>query len=398
MLDVDGYQCSLGRLSVVVGGLGGGLRVASSFGAWEMTVAPSQSVRSSSSSNAATPAPLYDLALGLPKVVQIRPEMRRKAERGYGLLGAATDMPQAVQAGPVTLDPAMTVEAALQRFGQRCLNHLLCNEPVALAGEPEGVHQIRVAVRRLRSALSALKPMLPAEHHRWASEELRWFTRALAPMRNWDIFTGDLLRPVREALPNRHEIERLISAAERSRRAAFIDAKQTILSQRHTEAMLRLLQWFAARAWRDQPISENTILLLAPISDVAPDLIERCHRKARRRCKRFDELTPAGRHKLRIAFKKLRYTIEFLESLFDKHEVRAFVKRLKSLQDHLGHANDVRVAYDLMDQIRETKTHNAGAIDRAGGLVLGWHERDLVDREPKLRKHVRHFKQLDPFW
>ena len=362
-----------------------------------MAVASSQSARSSSSSNAATPAALYDLAPGLPKVVQIRPETRRKAGRGYGLLGV-TDVPQPVQAGPVTLDPATTVEAALQCFGQRCLNHLLRNEPAALAGEPEGIHQMRVAMRRLRSVLSALKPMLPPAHHRWTSEELRWLTHALAPARNWDIFTADLLRPVNDALPDRHEMKHLVSAAERSRRAAFDDAKQAILSQRHTEAMLRLLRWFAARAWRDQQISENTALLLAPISDVAPDLIERCHRKARRRCKRFDELTPAARHKLRIALKKLRYTIEFLGSLFDKDEVRAFVKRLKSLQDYLGHANDVRVAYDLMDQIRETKNHNAGTIDRAGGIVFGWHERDLVDREPKLRKHVRRFKQLDPFW
>jgi triphosphatase len=359
-------------------------------------VAASQSARSSSSSNVATPAMLYDLAPELPKVVQIRPEMQRKAGRSHGPLGG-TDVPQSVQAGPVTLDPAMTVEAALQRVGQQCLNHLLRNEPAALVGEPEGVHQMRVAIRRLRSVLSALKPMLPAEHHRWASEELWWLTHALAPTRNWDIFTVELLRPVSDALPSRHEMKHLVSAAERSRRAAFDDAKQAILSQRHTEAMLQLLRWFAARAWRDQPISENTALLLAPVVDVAPDLIERCHRKARRRCKRFEELTPAARHKLRIALKKLRYTIEFLGSLFDKHEVRAFVIRLKSLQDYLGHANDVCVAYDLVDQIRETKNHNAG-IDRAGGIVLGWHERDLVDREPKLRKHVRRFKQLDPFW
>jgi inorganic triphosphatase YgiF len=101
-----------------------------------MTVAPSQSARSSSSSNASTLATLYDSALGLPKIVQIRPGMRRKAGRGYGPLGV-TDVPQPVQAGPVTLDPTMTVEAALQRFGQRCLNHLLRNEPVALAGEKE---------------------------------------------------------------------------------------------------------------------------------------------------------------------------------------------------------------------------------------------------------------------
>jgi inorganic triphosphatase YgiF len=90
-----------------------------------MAVASSQSARSSSSSNAATPAALYDLALGLPKVVQIRPETRRKAGRGYGLLGV-TDVPQPVQAGPVTLDPATTVEAALQCFGQPSLAQRTC--------------------------------------------------------------------------------------------------------------------------------------------------------------------------------------------------------------------------------------------------------------------------------
>jgi triphosphatase len=125
-------------------------------------------------------------------------------------------------------------------------------------------------------------------------------------------------------------------------------------------------------------------------------LIERCHRKARRRCKRFEQLTAAERHRLRIALKKLRYTIEFLGSLFDKHEVQAFMDRLKSLQDQLGHANDVRVAYDLLDEIRETKDHRT--IDRAGGIVLGWHERDLAKGEPLLRKHVKRCKRLDPFW
>jgi triphosphatase len=162
--------------------------------------------------------------------------------------------------------------------------------------------------------------------------------------------------------------------------------------------MLRLLRWFAAHGWRDQQISEQAVFLLAPIVDVAPDLIERHHRKACKRSKRFDELTAAQRHRFRIALKNLHYTIEFLGSLFDKGQVRTFVKCLKSLRDDLGHANDVRVAYDLADQISEATNHNARAINRAGGLVLGWHERGLADRNPKVRKHVRRFRRLDPFW
>ena len=101
---------------------------------------------------------------------------------------------------------------------------------------------------------------------------------------------------------------------------------------------------------------------------------------------------------MRIALKKLRYIVEFLESLFDETKVRTFANRLKSLQDFLGHANDVRVAYDLLDEFIEKTDRDIRAIDRAGGIVLGWHERGLADHEPKLRQHVRWVKHLNPFW
>jgi triphosphatase len=344
---------------------------------------------------------LYDLALQLLKIAEIRIEIRSKAERGYRLLAAAVE-PRAVHAGTIVLERDMTVEGALQRFGQGCLDHFLHNEAATLVGEAEGIHQMRVAVRRLRSALAALKPTLPIDHHHWVSEELKWLTYSLAPARNWHVFVGELLRTVINALSNRPELQQLVRAADRCNRAAVDDAKRAILSERYTTAMLRLLRWFASHGWRDQAISERAILALAPIGKIAPSVLERRHRAARRRCKRFGQLAPVERHRLRIASKKLRYTIEFLGSVFDKHEVRAFLDRLKSLQDDLGHANDVRVAYDLLDQTQgsrdQTKSHLANAVDRAGGIVLGWHERDLNDRAPQLRRHVKRFKRLHSFW
>jgi triphosphatase len=109
-------------------------------------------------------------------------------------------------------------------------------------------------------------------------------------------------------------------------------------------------------------------------------------------------LTATQRHRLRIALKHLHYIVEFLGSLFDRNRVRTFVTCLESLQDELGYANDVRVAYGLVDQISEAINQDTRAIDRAGGIVLGWHERVLVDLNPKIRKHVRRFRRLDPFW
>jgi CHAD domain-containing protein len=216
-------------------------------------------------------------------------------------------------------------------------------------------------------------------------------------VRNWDI-AACLIRPVAHVLQAGLDFERLFDETERRRRAALDQAKQAIDSERYTESMLRLLRWFSTRGWRDQQISEHAVVLLARIVDVAPDLIERHHRKARKRSKRFDELTATQRHRLRIALKHLHYTVEFLASLFDKDQVRTFVRCLKSLRDDLGYANDVRVAHDLSDQISEATNHNARVINRAAGIVLGWHERALADRNPKVRKHVRRFRRLDPFW
>jgi CHAD domain-containing protein len=307
-------------------------------------------------------------------------------------------MPQAVHVGPIMLDPSMTVETALERVGRRCLTHLLSNEPATLAGEPEGIHQMRVAIRRLRSTLSALERELQMKHYGWVSEELKWFTHALGPVRNWDVFAAYLVPPVTKALSAGLDLEHLIGATKRQRRVAFDNAKQDIVSERYSRSMLRLLRWFIAREWRDQQMSECTALLSAHIVEVAPDLIERHHRKARKRSKGFEDLTATQRHKLRIAVKHLHYTIEFLGTLFHKGQVRKFVKFLKSLQDDLGHENDVRVAYDLVAQFQETTDHDAGAINRAGGIVLGWHKRDLADREPKIKRHIRRFRKLNPFW
>src|SRR3981081_705558 len=241
---------------------------------------------------------IFDVALQLLEVAPIRIETRSKAERGFRLLGTDGLMPQAIYVGPITLDPAVRVEAAPERIGRRCLTHLLSNEQAALAGEPEGIHQMRVAVRRLRSALLALKRPLQKKHYRWASEQLRWLAHALAPVRNLDVFAASLVRPVTQTLSTGLDFERIIDATERRRRAALDQAKQVILSKRYTESMLRMLQWFAAHGWRDQRISEHAVVLLAPIADVAPDLIERHHRKARMRSKKFEELTATERHRL----------------------------------------------------------------------------------------------------
>jgi triphosphatase len=341
-------------------------------------------------------AALYDVALQLLDVASIRIEPRSKSERGYQLGEEGKAAPPIVHAEPVALDPTMTVEAALQEIGRACLAHLLHNEAAALAREPEGVHQMRVAVRRIRSAISAFKNLLPAADRRRVSGELAWLVDILGRARNLDVFVTDLLQPARAARSHEVGIDDLAVALNREREAAYERVERSILSERHAAGMLRLSHWFEARGWRDGP-AERSALLTSPIGELAPRLLDRRWRAVRKRSKRFGRLTAPQRHKLRIAAKKLRYTMELLGSLFDQNDLQAFMKHLKRLQDDLGYANDVRVASDILAEL-SSRAATSSPVASAGTGLLRWHQKALAQRERKLRKRMRRLNRAEPFW
>jgi triphosphatase len=340
---------------------------------------------------------LYDIALQLAEVAPLRIGALTKAERGYLLLNGEHP-PVAVHMTPLPIKAKMTVEEVVQAIGRQCLSHVIRNEPAALAGDPEGIHQMRVAVRRLRSFLSSVKPMLPPDEYRRVGDDLKWLAGELSDARNWDVFAANLLPPVKAADGHGHSIGRLARAADRARREAHEHAETAIRSQRYTAVLLKLGRWFEGRAWRDQPVSEKSIRLLSPVGDEASRIVRRQWRKVRARSKNFKKLGPAERHKFRIAVKKLRYTSDLLRPLFDPDDVRAFVKRLKPLQDDLGHVNDVRTAHDLLKALPNPASRADAAVNEARGTVLGWYDRELVQRETQLRKHVRKLRRADGFW
>jgi inorganic triphosphatase YgiF len=336
---------------------------------------------------------LWDVALRLLEIVPVRIETRSKGERGYRLVRGGR--PPVAHAHGLALDRKMTLDAALLEAGRHLIAMLLRNEAASLEFVPEGVHQMRIAVRRLRAVLAAVKRMLPDEHHRWANDELKWLGRELGPARNWDVFAEHLVQPVGGALADSRDLADLSSAAQRWRQDAYEHARQTILSQRYTTTIMRLARWFEARGWRDQPVTEDSARLMSRLGKAAPDLLSRLHRKALKRARHFATLAPAERHRLRIALKKLRYATEFLESLYDRRAVQRYAKRLRPLQDDLGRANDVRSSQAL---VAELGKGGDGTVGRAGGIVLGWHGRGVADTEAQTRRHVRRFRRSAKFW
>jgi triphosphatase len=336
-------------------------------------------------------AALYDIALRLLEVAPIRIGTRSKSERGYRLAEGPEAILRAVHAEPVALDPAMTVDAVLQEIGRNCMRQLLRNEAVVLAAHPEGIHQMRVAVRRLRSAVSALKKVLPAEDRRWMNGDFRWLGGALGQARNIEVFAIELLQAARTELPDESSLDELAETLDRLRRAAYDRVKDAMLSKRYTAAMLRLLRGFEARGWQEPGVPNS------PIGEIAPGVLDRRRRRVRKRSKGFGRLPPRERHKLRIAAKKLRYTVELFGGLFDEHDLHSYTKRLKRLQDDLGYANDVRVAHEFLSELFSQIDPKSPAA-RAWIGVLEWHDQRLAGGEHSLRKHLRRLTRATPFW
>jgi triphosphatase len=342
------------------------------------------------------PSAVYETGLRLLEITPLRIAARSNVECGYCLLENTTAKPQAEYSQPFGLKPGTTVEECLQKIGLGCLTLFLRNEPAALADVPDGVHQMRVAVRRLRSFIATMRQMLPSQQREWVGHELRWMANILGPARNWDVFSSSLLAPVLRAMPSERDLDKLCRICEHERQSAHNRANDAIRSRQYTTALLKLSQWFASCSWRNQPVSQQSALLMAAIEDMAPNLIERRYKKAAKAADRFDQLTLQQRHEFRISIKKLRYTVEFFRDLFDNNQVSAFLERVRPVQDDVGYANDVRVAHELLASLQISQ--DAVDLAHGTGIVLGWHDRGLTELDRKLRKHVRRFRQARRFW
>lgn len=351
---------------------------------------------------------LYGLALALRGLVPLRIEPRDKATRGWLLATGAR--PPAVRAAPVPLDCRMTVDDALAATLGAALRHWLDNEPAAAAGhQPEGLHQLRVALRRLRSALTIFKGALaPGDRERWGGE-LRWLLGPLGPARDLDVLTTGLLPPL--LLPGQGNeggggdpaLLAFAAVAERRREAAQAAVRDVLASQRYADLALELAAWVERRGWREGAAPADEAVRRRQgegIEAFARRVLKKRHRAVERRGRGFAGLDPEARHELRIALKKLRYGTDFLAGLFPGKRLDRHRKAVARMQDRLGHLNDVAVAsrlvHELVDPLRAGA--RAKVVALGGGRLVGWYARQVADQEPATVAAWDKVARLKPFW
>ena len=336
----------------------------------------------------ASPDVLFDLAIELAADLPLRPEIVSKAERGYALADRAMLRP--VKAAPSSVNDSMTPTDAFRAVASACLMQLQRNEAGVIAGrDPEFVHQARVAIRRLRSALKVFAPVLaPAFVAVYAP---RWRTLAsqLGDARDLDVFLDETLTLLETAFPGEADLVVLREKAEAAKRSVQAQAQNAFAQADYS----RLLLAFSAALLRETPPTIERVDKKA-VAVTLPDFARRClDRRAKAVRRLLDEharMNAERRHQLRIAFKKLRYALDFFAPLFAGKRLAAYQESLASIQDLLGTLNDQQTALRL---IREMHPKN-----EPQPLTRGWLAGRTASLLETLDKELRRFGERRRPW
>ena len=302
---------------------------------------------------------LLALALRLvgrgPHSLALVPMVRSKAERGHRLaLGAAPRPTKASARGFVEhLAPDMSSGAALRTLMAHGLSVLLANTEALHEGrDPEFVHQARVALRRMRSALR----LLDRKHRDFPeslANELRWVGQTLGAARDWDVLVESTLPAMVSAAPTalRTPMRTLHKGALRRRDQEHRKAVAALSSARFARLALRLQAWTMTPAPKGGRLARR-----------APKVLARAHARLFDAARSFAELSPQRRHRVRILAKRLRYALDVMSVALPTESTERYIAALSGLQDVLGELNDTVVARGVLREITDSEVVRAAAM------------------------------------
>jgi CHAD domain-containing protein len=271
-----------------------------------------------------------------------------KAERGYAL--ADPGFMQPVKAAVSSLAKEMSPVDAFRTIALSCVLHLQRNEAGAIAGhDPEFVHQARVAIRRLRSAFRLFAPVLSPDFVDVYAPRWRTLSSDLGDARDWDVFLDETLAPLEEAFPGDPDLAVLRKKGEAAKFKAQAAAGAALSQAEYN----RLVLAFSAALLRRAPPT------IAPAKAKSGLRLRKfAKRRLQKRALAVEELArehgkmnAERRHELRIAFKKLRYALDFFALLFPGKRLTAYQASLSSIQDLLGTLNDQVTAARLIKEL-----------------------------------------------
>jgi CHAD domain-containing protein len=296
-----------------------------------------------------------------------------------------------VKSAPLRVSKAMRPEEAFRATLLDCLAQITANAATLRANRSvEGLHQLRVAFRRLEVALGAFGREFRQD---WL-EELRGRAKVLlgrlAPARDLDVFVEKLLADPPKSGVRDGQVQ-LKARAEGARDKAWAMVITCISSVDFD----LFADDVAALASSQLPLTRTRRL-----PKTAERMLDRQVRRVKRRGRVAKSQDEGDLHRLRIALKKLRYTAEFFAPLYPRKDVARYLQNLRGLQNHLGDLNDVaNVRSVVANLVREKgRKEDDSPMRYAAGAMVGWYGAQVPGAIKQALKRYKKFKRVEPFW
>jgi inorganic triphosphatase YgiF len=274
--------------------------------------------------------------------LRLVPALRTKAERGYALAGpTGLAVARANARGFADqIGADMRSSEALRGIVRHGLAVVVRNVDALRAGSAgEHLHQARVGLRRIRSAIRLFDPDAEDLSERMR-KQLRWLTGALGEARDWDVILEDTLPAVLSTAGVRlaWDGRSLLKAAKPARDRALARAISAVSSRRYASLVLDLARWTMAT---EPPATPTVGAMGGALLDRAADRLFTSARS-------FARLAPHQRHRVRILAKRLRYALDLLTPAVPTQGAAGYVESLAHLQDSLGELTDAYVVLERL--------------------------------------------------
>lgn len=318
-----------------------------------------------------------------------------KAGKGYRLAQQAAARPH--KAKPMPLAPSASLDDAIAAVIASCLAHFTSNwEALRDSDAPESIHQLRVALRRLRSALGIFRKRIALPELRDIRDRARDIASALGPARECDAFRQNALAgPFRDQPKRLAAATRLLAAVEDRRVKSYVAARRVIEDPATSIFVLDVQSFLLKRSWRTPLGPEGLAILTSPARAFAGEVLSRLRRRALKRGKHLPDMPDEERHELRIALKNLRYAAEFFGPLFEEDkEQRSFLRLVSDLQEDLGAHNDAATAEAFIGTL---ELSDDPAAQFAAGYLLGFYCHAGAVADTHLARKWKKFRRLDAF-
>jgi triphosphatase len=266
----------------------------------------------------------------------------------------------------------------------------------ALRDGTEPVHQMRVALRRLRACLSVFRRAVSGPATDAVAAEARHLAALLGPARDWDVFCAETGAAVIDAFADDRAVARLLAAAERRRLEAYAALAVFLNSAEYRCLGIRLATLAGGTAWHAALSPEQRAMLEGDMAGFAARVLQRRLKRLLHAGEDIAALDVPSLHGLRLDGKRLRYAAEMFSPLFAGKDTRRFLRRLTVLQESLGKLNDGAVAGTLMAELAGARPGAERAF--AAGVVRGF----VAARGGAARKDIiaawGKFRRAEPFW